>query len=152
MGLVEEICNKLNSSQCIVEKCKKESCSVSMKGIPKTRVIVDLDKKGSPMSRHESRCDYLVAVDKFKNSGLVCLLELKSGKPDVSKAQKQLQSTADKIVSWLPQITELQFVFTLAYKGMAKFEQREMKKKIQFRGTSYRITRIRCGKPLQEVF
>lgn len=73
---------------CQSPRCSKDGCSVSMKGAPRLRVIVDLDCAALGISG--SRCDYLF-VSKDESGVWVVPIELKSGEVKASKVEEQLQ-------------------------------------------------------------
>lgn len=51
------------SERCIVKKCRKKGCTVSLKEAPSSRLIIDCDRPLSPFSQDESRCDYIFFSD-----------------------------------------------------------------------------------------
>ena len=64
------------------ETLRKQKCEVSLAEMPRVRVVADLDRPGSPLGKHDTRCDYLVFAEEGGGKswkGWVVPLELKAG-------------------------------------------------------------------------
>lgn len=51
------------------EKCEKDGCRVSLKGVPQPHLIIDFDEQDSPLGKSQTRCDYLFVADGNRNGG-----------------------------------------------------------------------------------
>ena len=150
MPFLEQIRSQVPST-CFVDKCEKEQCSVSMQGMPDSRLIIDCDKSDFPLSQNQVRCDYLVAVVFPENQNFVIPLEFKSGK--IKKEGRQLQAGADyvqEIISsshFRPRLKPI-----LACKKVGKHKRIEIRKqRIRFFEKEEPIELIRCGDLLHQA-
>ena len=84
--------------RCIVTKCKRGRCALSLEGFPASRAIVDFDARpGSPLGPSAKKPDFLAVAAPSANALWVAPIEIKgaSVNVDVSDAVKQLQAGAD---------------------------------------------------------
>ena len=151
-GLVESVADKV-PGECHARRLRKEGCSVSLEGIAKTRVVVDLDCRTLDLAPESKRCDYLV-VDEELDASRVAAVELKSGNFKAGPVVEQLQGGADAADQWLPAGSGFQFVAVLAHgRGIHKEDQKTLRsRKIKLRGQERQTVLIRCGGILQEAF
>ena len=129
-------------------KCDKDNCSVSMKGAPRQRVIVDMDC--NQLSIQGSRCDYLF-VSEDESSAWVVPIEMKSGRIKEGKLKDQLQGGAQFAQALLAEEDQFSFVPVLAYgKPIGSFKMKELRKvRITFPGKRpQQLILIKCGDPL----
>lgn len=56
-GLLETVRTKTDDKCLELGKCEKDGCGVSLKDVPKSRLVIDFDKPGSPLGEDQSRCD-----------------------------------------------------------------------------------------------
>ena len=148
---LESIRDALNPL-CLVESgLNKNGCKVKLDAVPKSRIVVDFDRPGSPVSSNDERCDYLAFVNGFKTD-FVIPIELMKGRLDSSKVVVQLQAGAnfaqnhisrDQVVSFRP----------VAVTGSAHKYQREKLRnsQIKFHGKATSIDRIACGSSLSSI-
>lgn len=154
-GLVETARTKIDNKCLELGKCEKDGCGVSLKGVPKSRLVIDFDKQGSPLGEDQSRCDYLFVVDAGDKGGWIVPLELKSGKYDASNVVKQLEAgtrVAENIVS---REKKIDFRPVLVFgKAPHKNEREKLRRtgKVRFHGNTQSIRLIRCGGDLAETF
>ena len=80
--------------RCIATRIRKDGCSVSLNGVPSDRLIVDLDKPGSPLGQADARCDYLFVAEDGAGAGWVAPMELTRGRCVASKFVRQLRAGA----------------------------------------------------------
>ncbi len=76
----------------------KDGCQVLMGGVPATRLVVDLDRLGSPLGPDETRCDYLLIAEDEQAGGWVAVLELKKGRLRAGHVIRQLRAGASAAV------------------------------------------------------
>ena len=147
VGLVEQVRTKVNQS-CLAKTIKKEGCSISLNGAPASRLIVDFDKNGSPLSSDQVRCDYLFIAEDSSNAGWVCPVELKSGGLSASEVVGQLQAGAQVAEQIVPQNTPAKFRPVAAIgDGIHIAEINALKRKsnrVSFHKVSEHVRLIRC--------
>ena len=154
--LVEVTRDTLNDL-CFVDKCSKHGCCVSLKGAPRSRLIVDLDEQGSPLGKASVRPDYLFVADQEGGVGWIALMELTSGKKTAARSVEQIRAGA-KMLNKKKVFSRLNFIFRpiLAAKDMRKAERdalREDRHRIALRPHKGEPVRfIECGDPLSDVF
>ena len=56
MTLVQSVQEQV-SGPLVVGGCSKQGCKVPLKNTPQPRLVLDLDKPGSPLGKNETRCD-----------------------------------------------------------------------------------------------
>ena len=137
--------------ECHSDKCKKEGCSVSTKGAPKARVIVDLDCRVLRIGRRK-RCDYLF-VGAEGERAWVAVIELKRGGFKGREVVEQLNGGAAVADRWIPRGRSFDFVPVLAHgKGVSKEEWRRLRGgRVTFRNQTRQVELIRCGQPLADA-
>ena len=125
---------------------------VSLKGIAKTRVVVDLDCDALDLAPEGKRCDYLV-VGEESDAAWVAAVEHKGGAFKAGPVVEQLQGGADAAGQWLPAGSGFQFVPVLAHgKGVHKRDQRTLRsRRIRLRGQEKQTVLIRCGQELRKA-
>ncbi len=137
--------------RCRKQTCRKHGCSVSMKGAPTNRVVVDMDCDPIKNSSNGKQCDYLF-FGKENNVSWVAPIELKRGDVNADKAVKQLQRGSDTADKWLPSGSSFRFVPVVAHAGIHKRDETILRKKpIKLRGQVRRAILIRCGNTLREA-
>ena len=134
-------------SACQTSKCDKDGCSVSMRGAPRPRVIIDMDCK--KLVIQGSRCDYLF-VSEDQNSAWVVPIELKSGRFKVSTVKDQLQGGAQFAQALLANGDQFNFVPVLAHgKPIHPLDMNRLRAvRINLRGKKQQPRLIGCGDPL----
>ncbi len=134
-------------------KLKKKGCAVKLDNAPAPRLVIDLDKPGSPLEPHEKRCDYLlVATDQSKD--LIVALELKHGPLDANKAISQLQAGARAAETLVPKDRAIRFWTVAVFRGSRKHERkklREPRNRIEFFGRRESVRSLACGGSLIDV-
>ena len=129
------------------ESCSRDGCNVSLTDVPPDRVIVDVDKAFPAHGREGKHCDFVLFIDRGGAPLLAAPAELKSGRPDVSEAVRQLQGGADFAADLAPSNADcLPILFH--GRGVHKKERMDINSaKIKFRGRKRTITTARCGHP-----
>lgn len=138
----------------MVRRCRKQGCTVSMKGAPSGRIIVDLDRRGAPINTHGRRCDYLFFAENAGQQGWFAPLELKGGRlRRVSAVVAQLQAGANVGDSVVPRSLKPLFEPVAVVKGSHRAQREQLKRsEVSFRGVVKRIKLQSCGAPLAQVF
>lgn len=145
-GLLAAVRNKIPES-CLTTRLRKEGCSIALGNAPNPRLIVDFDKRGSPLALDARRCDYLLLAETSSSPDLVRPIELKRGKFDLSDARSQLQAGAQAAETLIPQDLDVDFLPVIA-SGSVSTHERITRETVRFRDKSVRVTRVRCGDPL----
>ncbi len=148
--LPELVQNEIDERCHVTGKLNKNGCEVKMTNAPAEKLVIDLDKPGSPIPANEVRCDYLMIALDGNAKGLVVAFELKRGLLRVEKTVEQLRAgaaNADQLVTDNPAI-EIRFRPVAVSGRTNKHTMRDLKKegnKIAFRGKPYALRRISCG-------
>ena len=145
-GLLESVGDNVPDS-CRATTINKEGCSVSLAGLPRQRLIIDLDKPGSPLSQNETRCDYLLLVEFPGEPGSVSAVELKSGRASPGDVRGQLQGGVDAAARLIPSGYAVDLLPVLASQS-DKAGRKRIRATVRFRGKDVPIQRIRCGNRL----
>ena len=126
--------NRIDGSDCVVD----------LDGIPKERLILDLEKFAVACGFTGSRCDYVLFVELRERKVLCVLIELKNGRVGASQVRRQLQGGADLIKRYC-QLQMSCCALLIHNSGVSKVDQRKMAKdRIKFEG-SVAIIRSLCG-------
>lgn len=126
-----------------------------MRGLPATKVIVDLDCNELEISADSSRCDYLFAgQDDQSQMTWIAPIELKSGSFNGNRVAEQLQGGADVAGQWLPPGDSFQLFPVLVHgKGVHPKQRKALrKKKITLKGQTRQTVLIRCDEELMQAF
>ena len=155
MTMMKSVRGKLDA-RCLRKQCRAGKCSISLKGVSRQFVLIHMDSPGSPPSQHETRCDYLFIgyLDDTDGSPWTVPIELKSGEISASTVAKQLQAGADVADQIIPHNANTNFTPVVASGRISKIEQRRLRNKsnkVQFRGRSVIVQRIKCGTSLAQV-
>ena len=132
----------------------KEGCSVSLDGAPVPRLIVDLDKPGSPLGPTVVRCDYLFVADDA-TADWVSPLEYTRGQFRTSKFVPQLRAGAQAAEQLVPRNAAVNFCPIAVFGGgLHRAEQRRLKQpsnRVRFHGKSEPLRLIKCGEKLTKA-
>ena len=151
-GVVDAARKKVNS-KCVKQAMRESGCSVSLKDVPRKRLIVGCNCP-SLFKPDETHCDYLFFADVPGRESCVTPVELKRGGVRPSEVIAQLQAGARAAEKIIPQNSKIHFLPVLASGELSKKQRLELRKsrnKIRFRNTSVLVSRIRCGAPLVEA-
>ena len=140
---------------CQAKRCKKNGCSLTMKGLQSKPLIVDMDCNELPISKNQSKCDYILFSDERGHKWMVPI-EMKRGDVNLSEIKKQLQAGTDfaerKLLS---QDTDVRLQPLAVYGGsLPRFVARQITKsqyKIKFRAKQYGIELRRSRQSLASV-
>ena len=149
-GLLSTVRSQVAQS-CIVNRCSKDRCSVSLRGVSHDRLVIDCDLPGSPFSPNQAKCDYLLFEEPQNGAGRAIPIELKSGRIRAREAIAQLQVGATAVEDMIPARIDVEMLPLLAYGNIPKGERAAIENgRVQFRGKATRIKRIRCGNDLPQ--
>lgn len=154
-GLVEAFRQKVENS-CIEDgPLRRKDCEVSQEDAPQPRVVIDLDKRGSPLGKNQTRCEYLVIVDRNGSGGWVVPMEFKSSRMRVSKVTRQLQAGARAAERLVPKQNPIYFRPVAVIDGpVNRKEMKDLKatgNAVKYRGCWEPVRVLRCGDLLTEV-
>ena len=146
---VVEAVRRAVSAGCVVTRCRKGGCTLSLRDAPEPRVIIDLDHPEAPVGQNDKRCDYIFIGGSDKV--WVAPMELKSGKPEPSEIAPQLQAGADVADKIVPRGAKVEFMPLAVFGGSAPSDTRVFKKsayRIVFREQRKEIKLHKCRTPL----
>ena len=153
-GVVEMVRSMVENTCVISKGLRKEGCTVSLKDVPQSRLIIDFDKPGSPLGKNQARCDYLCVAEVAGKPGWVVPLELKRGGIDASKVVRQLNAGARAAKRLVPNTMKVNFRPVVAYGGGIHTAERNALRanhnKVQFHGTAEPVRLIKCRGQLIE--
>ncbi len=106
---------------CCATRCDKGGCRVDLrKGLPPSRVIVDMDCDGLRIPKQWKRCDYLFFGAENEVT-CVAPIELKSGGLRAGTVLEQLEGGARMADAWLPQEVSFRLIPIVAHgKGIRR--------------------------------
>lgn len=148
-GFADAVRAEIDDSSCLVDGIKKGRCGVSLVDAPSPRVIIDLDRTGSPLGPAHTKCDYLF----FGDPDLVMAIEVKDhGAPDIAKATRQIQAGADAAGTLAPGDVTVRFRPVLVSRDMRRDKQNELRSAtVRFRKRAEIVRQVICGDPLTEA-
>lgn len=143
--------------RCIVTRCKRGGCALSLDGFPATRVIVDFDEPGSPLGPGVKKPDFLAVAAPSSNAVWVAPIEIKGSnvKVDISDAVRQLQAGADVAERHVAprRAASVEFRPVLTGSTIPKAERKALiESRVRFRGATEVVRHRRCGARLADVF
>ena len=145
-GMLAAVSKKVPESW-TARSISKESCTVSLRGAPQSRLIVDCDRADDLFTSGAPKCDYLLFAEMDSDTNRAVAIELKRGSVDVGASRNQLQAGAAAVDSLIPAF-EVILLPLLVSGGVRKAGKKEARDKVRFRGDDIPIRRIRCGDPL----
>lgn len=137
------------SQSCVVSRCRKDGCSVSLPQSARNRLIIDCDQPGSPFGPNDTKCDCLLFEETPNGAGRAIPIELKSGRIRARAVIEQLQAGARAVENLIPREITVQIQPLLAYGNIPKGERAALDKGfVRFRGKRFPIRKIRCDTQL----
>ena len=128
------------------ESCSRDRCRVYLTNVPPARLIVDADKAFPAHRREGKHCDFVLFVDQDDAPFLAAPAELKSGRPDVSEAVRQLQGGADFAADLAPS-NAVCLPILFHGKSLHNKDRRVLNRtKITFRGLDLTVKTARCNR------
>lgn len=153
-GFVNEFAEKYQNAIETSRTLNKQGCRVPLENAPSPFVVIDLDKKGSPLARQDSRCDYLFISENQDGSCIFSPLELKKGALDAGKVVKQLQAGAGLLENH-PTFSENAKLVPVAVSGKSTKAQLSRFAKsnyqVRFKGRFVKISHMKCGQNLADA-
>lgn len=147
--VIDAVKNKLHAGY-QVTRCRKQNCSLGMRGAPEKHVLIDLDGDDAPVRRNQARCDYIFVGR--ATTDCVAALELKGDKPDASEVVSQLRAGAKIAESLVPRSSQVRFAAIAVFGGGMHRKERDdllkRRNRITFRGERSPVTLVRCGDTL----
>ena len=134
----------------LINSCSGRGCRVDMTGIPRERIVVDVDLAFPANRVTGKRCDrILIYGDTSKNRLVMVLIELKSGTFKATDVSEQLQESVGLLSGLIPQVFEITCVPVLFHgKGISKLQLRDINRTpVRFRNQRFPIRLRRCGAP-----
>ena len=130
---------------------RKQGCTVRLRDAPTPRVVIDLDRPGSPLGGQNTRCDYLFIAEPAGDAGWLVPLELKRGGFRATEVVNQLQAGADAADGLLPQGAAVRFRPIVASGATHKAQRDKLKtRRVRYRGTVEAVRHMECGGRLMD--
>ena len=148
-SLCDEVRHRIPPN-CIVTRCRKEGCSVSLQEAPEPFLVIDVDKGAA--GADETNCDYILIG--CADRAWVVALELKRGNAEADTVVRQLRAGARAASRVIPPGVRLTFLPVVASGGIKRAQRdllRRSSNRISFRGKKEYVRRIRCGERLASV-
>ena len=150
-GLVQAVREALDEG-CLVEGgLSKQGCKVSLRGSPRSRLIVDFDKAASPLGPDQTRCDYLFVAEVDQGPGWIVPLELKRGRLHADEVVRQLRAGALAAEQLVPSGEQVRFRPVAVAGSAPKAERNKLRGnggRIRFHGCAEAVRLMSCGSPL----
>ena len=154
-GLVDAVREKIEDSCIEAGPLRRKDCEISLESAPRSRVVIDFDKPGSPLSKRRRRCEYLFVTDRDGGGGRVVPMEFKSGSMRVSKVAEQLQAGSRVAERLVPKGNSISFLpVAVLYGSVNRKQTRDLKMKgntVRYRGRREPVRILRCGDLLSAV-
>lgn len=134
----------------LINSCSGRGCRVDMAGIPRERVVINVDMAFPADRITGKRCDrILVYGDTSKNRLVVVFIELKSGTFKATDVFEQLQGSVDLFSDLIPRSLETACIPILFHgKGVSKLQLRDINRSpVRFRNQKFPIRLKKCGMP-----
>lgn len=129
--------------------CSRGGCGVSLKDVPRERIVVDADKAFEAHGQSGKRCDFILFVPGGGRQIVAAPIELKSGRVDVSDASEQLRQGAAFAERFTPGESETA-CRPILFHGR-RIDRNDLSKlnrtKIRFRGVDLTVMTSRCNRP-----
>lgn len=131
------------------ENCSRDGCRVSLKDVPRERIVVDADKAFEAHGCRGKRCDFILFVLGGGGKLVVAPIELKSGRVDVSGALEQLQEGAAFAERFVPEASGAACRPVLFHgSGIHRMDRSRINhRKIRFREVNITVKTGRCDRP-----
>ncbi len=134
----------------LINSCSGRGCRVDMTGVPRERIVVNVDTAFPANQSAGKRCDrILIYGDTAKNRLVVVFIELKSGTFKATEACEQLQGSVSLFSDLIPQTLETTCIPILFHgKGVSKLQLKDINRTpVRFRNQRFPIRIKRCGVP-----
>ena len=134
----------------LINSCSGRGCRVDMTGVPRERIVVNVDTAFPANQSAGKRCDrILIYGDTAKNRLVVVFIELKSGTFKATDVFEQLQGSVDLFSDLIPQVLEATCIPILFHgKGVSKLQLKDINRTpVRFRNQRFPIRLKRCGAP-----
>ncbi|MCY4225306.1 MAG: hypothetical protein OXF06_10780 [Bacteroidetes bacterium] len=145
MSLIEKIRSEYRKT-CIVDKPERPDCVLSLRGISKPYLFIDLDLRGSPLGPNDKKCDFLVYIDNVGEMPCVASLEFKSTWR--GKIVEQLQAGAKELEYRVPRDLQCRFRPIGVLGNFPKNKRKEIRQQVSFRDQEEPVRIIFCGDQL----
>ncbi len=78
----------------LTNECKEKGCQAFLTGIPRQKVVIDVEKEFDARGDNRKRCDRMLFYDNdAKKTFIAVPIELKSGKADESDVREKLENS-----------------------------------------------------------
>jgi hypothetical protein len=139
---------KAHDPCCSTPRLAERGCSVRLPQPTRSWRCLSGTKYQVSHAVSDALCDGIF-VSAGRGEERLIAIEMKSGRPDVGKAVKQLQGGANLLQELADGAEQIEFRAMLAHRGLGAIEVALLRRtRIQFRGQRYMIETPRCGTSL----
>ena len=134
----------------LINSCGGRGCRVDMAGVPRERIVIDVDMAFPANRIIGKRCDrILIYGDTVKNRLVMVIIELKSGTFKATDVFEQLQGSVDLFSDLIPRVLETTCIPILFHgKGVSKLQLKDINRTpVRFRNQRFPIRLRKCGVP-----
>ena len=134
----------------LINSCSGRGCRVDMAGVPRERIVIDVDMAFPANRIIGKRCDrILIYGDTVKNRLVMVIIELKSGTFKATDVFEQLQGSVDLFSDLIPRVLETTCIPILFHgKGVSKLQLKDINRiPVRFRNQRFPIRLRKCGVP-----
>ncbi len=134
----------------LINSCSGRGCRVDMAGVPRERIVIDVDMAFPANRIIGKRCDrILIYGDTVKNRLVMVIIELKSGTFKATDVFEQLQGSVDLFSDLIPRVLETTCIPILFHgKGVSKLQLKDINRTpVRFRNQRFPIRLRKCGVP-----
>ena len=120
----------------LINSCSGRGCRVDMAGVPRERIVIDVDMAFPANRIIGKRCDrILIYGDTVKNRLVMVIIELKSGTFKATDVFEQLQGSVDLFSDLIPRVLETTCI-PILFHGIREFPNYNLKISIGLRCVS----------------
>ena len=138
------------SPNSLTNECGGEGCKVYRTGLPRKRVVINVEKEFDSRGDSRKRCDRLLFYENSGKNFIVAVpIELKGGKGKESQVLAQLKSGLEFAATLVQDLNELVYVpIVFTKRGIRESNPKHQKRelKVNFQGKTLRVLIERCGK------
>ena len=136
------------SPDSLTKSCGGEGCKVYLTGIPRQKVVINVEKEFDARGEGGKRCDRMLFYEN-KNTFVAVPIELKGGEGKESQVREQLKEGLEFAATLVQDLQEPVYVPIVFTKNgiretNPKHQNRELT--VEFKGTTLRVLTGRCGR------
>ena len=140
------------SPDSLTVECGGEKCKVYRTGLPRKRVVINVEKEFDARGKKEKRCDCLLFYGNAKYTFVAVPIELKSGKAKESDIREKLENSLKLAAILAPdrkgsgETVYVPVLFEGRGINWTNPKHRRQPLKVKFKGKTLTVLRGRCGR------